>query len=626
MSTERRLPERASAVLDALAPDKGAGMDELTYLYAPIVVKRKNDDGSLVVSGTVADSSIDLDQQVCDPGWLKTALPDWFEWGNIREQHGQIAAGVAKTLEHDEATGGWTVDAKIVEPTSCRKIEEGVLKGFSIGIRRPVIVRDKAAAGGRIAGGKIIEVSVVDRPANPNCRLTLAKAAGPDGEGELEKVEEVAEPAAEIDGQPAKAPEAPEPAPGGAVAPAEATEPAGEGEGASAPEAAADGSEKAEKAGRVQAGRNLKRLKAIMAAVAEMLAEAEPEDDGAEELPADEEKSRLATDGEGGGGAGGKPGTRLAPPQKIRRGDKPAPGGKKPLEKDHEPGHKALTLADALKRLGAPEWAPETLALLPELNKALNPDQEPTMRVVLRGLMSLIAQEAREAATGEDEEECLRVLLDCYRCFKYFWRLEEQEGEVGPMRSTQSSELVITEPFRGSDPPLPGGVGQPVASALAARTSTEPAKADLAKEDDMSFPDDLLDELSKMLLADVQKVEKNDPDPPEPDGDGDPSEETAAIKAAVQEAIAPIVESVSGLQGRLEAIEKAPRPGGPARVATGVPPGEGATAADQAALRQRIAHYERLEKTVSDRRLAAGYADLAKGARDELDKVLAPAS
>jgi hypothetical protein len=51
-------------------------------------------------------------------------------------------------------------------------------------------VRDQKAANGRIIDGQIVEISLVDRPANPNAKLTLAKS---DNGGDLEKVEEFIE-------------------------------------------------------------------------------------------------------------------------------------------------------------------------------------------------------------------------------------------------------------------------------------------------------------------------------------------------------------------------------------------------------------------------------------------------
>jgi hypothetical protein len=106
-------------------------------------------------------------------------MPEWFKTGgNIREQHSSIAAGVAKELDSKE--DGHYITAHVVDASSIKKVEAGVLKGFSIGIRAPRIVRDNKAANGRIIDGQIVEVSLVDRPANPNAKLMLAKSDGTD--------------------------------------------------------------------------------------------------------------------------------------------------------------------------------------------------------------------------------------------------------------------------------------------------------------------------------------------------------------------------------------------------------------------------------------------------------------
>jgi len=78
-----------------------------------------------------------------------------------------------------------------VDPVSVKKVENGVLKGFSIGIKNPRVTRDKSAANGRIVAGQIVEVSLVDRPANPNCQLVLAKSVN--GEDTVIQVEELIE-------------------------------------------------------------------------------------------------------------------------------------------------------------------------------------------------------------------------------------------------------------------------------------------------------------------------------------------------------------------------------------------------------------------------------------------------
>lgn len=164
-------------------------MNNHANAYAAIIKQEKQDDGTLLVYGKATDDSLDIDQQICDSTWLEKAMPEWFRTGgNIREQHSNIAAGVAKEL--NSTAEGHYISALVVDPVSVKKVETGVLKGFSIGIRSPRIVRDNKAANGRIIDGQIVEVSLVDRPANPNAKLMLAKA---DNGGDLEKVEEFIE-------------------------------------------------------------------------------------------------------------------------------------------------------------------------------------------------------------------------------------------------------------------------------------------------------------------------------------------------------------------------------------------------------------------------------------------------
>jgi hypothetical protein len=145
-------------------------------VFARIINKERQSDGTLIVTGIATDDTLDVDKQICDPEWLARAMPEWFKYGNIREQHSNIAAGVATKYEQDGTQH--IVTAHVVDPSSVMKVESGVLKGFSIGIRDPRISHDKAAPGGRIVDGEIVEVSLVDRPANPSCMLELAKSTG----------------------------------------------------------------------------------------------------------------------------------------------------------------------------------------------------------------------------------------------------------------------------------------------------------------------------------------------------------------------------------------------------------------------------------------------------------------
>lgn len=154
-------------------------MSSLTTSYFGIEKADKNSDGTMTVYGKATDDSLDIDQQICDADWLERAMPHWFKsGGNIREQHSNIAAGVAK--EYEQKGDGHYITALVVDPVSVKKVETGVLKGFSVGIKSPRVIRDAKAANGRIVDGQIVEISLVDRPANPNCQLVLAKSVGAD--------------------------------------------------------------------------------------------------------------------------------------------------------------------------------------------------------------------------------------------------------------------------------------------------------------------------------------------------------------------------------------------------------------------------------------------------------------
>lgn len=168
---------------------------DLTTAYFAITKADKNEDGTLMVYGKATDDSLDIDQQICDPTWLDTAMPNWFKsGGNIREQHSAIAAGVAK--EYEKKADGHYINVLVVDPVSVKKVDSGVLKGFSIGIKTPRVIRDEKAVNGRIVDGQIVEISLVDRPANPNCQLVLAKSI--DGESGVWKVEELIEKSDEV--------------------------------------------------------------------------------------------------------------------------------------------------------------------------------------------------------------------------------------------------------------------------------------------------------------------------------------------------------------------------------------------------------------------------------------------
>lgn len=164
-------------------------MSNLTYAWAPITKSEKQDDGTLLVYGPAASSALDRDQQRLDAAWLDQAMPRWLaDGGGVREQHDpKRAVGVGVGLSKGD-DGAHLLTARIVDPVAVKKIEYGVLKGFSVGIKNPRIEMGKTdAPNGLVTAGDVIEVSVVDRPANGECLFELAKA---DAAGELVLVED----------------------------------------------------------------------------------------------------------------------------------------------------------------------------------------------------------------------------------------------------------------------------------------------------------------------------------------------------------------------------------------------------------------------------------------------------
>jgi hypothetical protein len=152
--------------------------EHIIHTYLGGLTAKRGDDGYLRVKGIATDETLDLDEQICDSEWLKSAMPAWMEIGNIREMHQSKAIG--KAMEMEQVGTGFVVSAKIVDESAAKMVEEDIYTGFSIGIKGARIVKDANAPGGRIVGGKIVELSLVDRPANPSAVIEIAKSVDGD--------------------------------------------------------------------------------------------------------------------------------------------------------------------------------------------------------------------------------------------------------------------------------------------------------------------------------------------------------------------------------------------------------------------------------------------------------------
>lgn len=117
---------------------------------------------------------------VVDAGAIEAALPDYLKWANIREMHEPSAVGTA--LKAEVIDGKLRLAVKVVDDTAWQKVKEKVYKGFSIGGKIVEAVLEKLPDGTyirRILKLILTEISLVDRPANPDARILLYKMEAP---------------------------------------------------------------------------------------------------------------------------------------------------------------------------------------------------------------------------------------------------------------------------------------------------------------------------------------------------------------------------------------------------------------------------------------------------------------
>jgi hypothetical protein len=96
-----------------------------------------------------------------------------MKFANVREMHQPSAVGKTLSASIDTAKKALYITAKVVDPIAWEKVKEGVYNGFSIGGR--VLKR----IGNVIHELSLSEISLVDRPANPDAVFALYKADMP---------------------------------------------------------------------------------------------------------------------------------------------------------------------------------------------------------------------------------------------------------------------------------------------------------------------------------------------------------------------------------------------------------------------------------------------------------------
>lgn len=143
----------------------------------------KSNDEERRVWGYASSEALDVHGEIIEKKAIEKALPDYMEWANIREMHGSSAVGIAEDAQMDEK--GLFITVKVVDDNAWKKVKEGVYKGFSIG------GQVKKRLKNVIKELELFEISLVDRPANPEAKFVAYKATGLEEQIEQPQEEQV---------------------------------------------------------------------------------------------------------------------------------------------------------------------------------------------------------------------------------------------------------------------------------------------------------------------------------------------------------------------------------------------------------------------------------------------------
>ena len=134
----------------------------------------KIDEEKRMVYGFATTPDLDSDNEIISLEAVKKALPAYMQFPTLREMHQAKAAGTVKQADmiEGQAKNGLYIGAKVVADDSWKMVKEGVYKAFSIGGN----VLKKI--GNIIEEIELIEISLVDVPANKAAKIDLWKAGG----------------------------------------------------------------------------------------------------------------------------------------------------------------------------------------------------------------------------------------------------------------------------------------------------------------------------------------------------------------------------------------------------------------------------------------------------------------
>ena len=122
--------------------------------------------------GYASTEAVDAQGETVTKDAMAAAWDDYMQFANVREMHQPSAVGVVK--EYEFRDGGVFIGAHIVDDVAWTKVTAGVYKGFSIGGKK--LPGGYDAVTKTISALRLTEISLVDRPANPEALIEMFKA------------------------------------------------------------------------------------------------------------------------------------------------------------------------------------------------------------------------------------------------------------------------------------------------------------------------------------------------------------------------------------------------------------------------------------------------------------------
>jgi hypothetical protein len=141
-------------------------------LFGSFTKIEEQDDGTVKVYGVASSEARDSDGETISADAMRAALPDYLKFGAVREMHQPTSASGTAIEAEVRKDGSTFFGAHVVDPIAVKKVRAKVYKGFSIGGK---ITKRNEDDPSRIEGIRLTEISLVDRPANPDATFSLVK-------------------------------------------------------------------------------------------------------------------------------------------------------------------------------------------------------------------------------------------------------------------------------------------------------------------------------------------------------------------------------------------------------------------------------------------------------------------